>query len=237
MIVSPTNAASARRAGVCRSLLGLALLAAATAPSWGCAGAPAPAAGQARGSVPSLLGRSVIVFPVQRNLGVRGDATAEMVFALEGPGEGPDWLLPAELERVLAQSPGLDAPLENLPVDVFLQAQVNRIGDPIYGVLRRIGAVTDADLALLPVAVRPGTPVATEPGAEPDAPEEGAVPVEYVATLIEVRTGRVLWFGVEAGAAGAADDPGRLASAAEALARRLVPPRTMRAPLRLEPTR
>lgn len=235
MNVSPTNTASARRAGGRRPLLGLALLAAVTAPSWGCAGAPAPAAGQARGSVPSLLGRSVIVFPVQRNLGVRGDATAEMVFALEGPGEGPDWLLPAELERVLAQSPGLDAPLENLPVDVFLQAQVNRIGDPIYGVLRRIGAVTDADLALLPVAVRPGVPAEPEDGAA--AAEEGPVPVEFVATLIEVRTGRVVWFGVEAGAAGAADDPGRLASAAEALARRLVPPRTMRDAPRLEPLR
>lgn len=225
MTVSPTNAASTRRSPVRSPLGGVALLAAALAPTWGCAGAPAPAAGAARGSVPTLAGRSVIVFPVQRNLGVRGDATAEMVFALEGPGQGPDWLLPAELERVLAQSPGLDAPLENLPVDVFLQAQVNRIGDPIYGVLRRIGAVTDAELALIPVAVRPGPAQAVD-GAE--AADGAPVPIEYVATLIEVRTGRVVWFGVESGAAGAVDDPGRLASAAEALALRLVPPRVMR---------
>lgn len=159
----------------------------------------------------------MLVFPVQRNLGVAGDPTAELVFALEGPGAGPAWLLPADLEALLLRSPGLDAPLRDLPVDVFLQAQVNRIGDPIYGVLRRIGALTDAEVALLPVAVRPGQ------GAASPA---GAAPIEYVAALIEVRTGRVLWFGVEAGSAGSADDVARLASAAEALARRLVSPPT-----------
>jgi hypothetical protein len=51
------------------------------------------------------------------------------------------------------------------------------------------------------------------------------VSVEYVATLVDVRSGRVLWFGVEAGRPGTDDDPRRLASAAEALALRLVPPR------------
>lgn len=207
-----------------RRLVGLAaaaLVAGVAAGLWGCASAPPPAAGQSRGYVPTLDGTEVIVFPVQRNLGVSGDATAELVFALEGPGAGPAWLLPDELRRTLARSPGLDAPLDNLPVDVFLRAQVNRIGDPIYGVLRRIGAVTGADLALLPVAVRPGAAPVDSTGTTLDAP----APAEYVAALLEVRTGRVVWFGVEAGDPGADDDPGRLASAAEALARRLVPAR------------
>lgn len=221
MTVSPPIVTTSGPSRALRRLPGAVCTLAALAVLSACSSAPAPASGQARGSVPTLIGQSVIVFPVQRNLGVSGDATAEMVFALEGPGAGPEWLLPEELERVLAQSPGLDAPLEGLPVDVFLQAQVNRIGDPIYGVLRRIGAVTDADLALLPIAVRPGAAPVDSTGAA----IEGSAPAEYVATLIEVRTGRVVWFGVEGGAPGAADDPVRLASAAEALARRLVPPR------------
>lgn len=216
-IASPSEPAPPRRGAVAALLAAVGLLA-------GCASAPAPQAGQSRGYVPTLDGREVIVFPVQRNLGVEGDATAELVFALEGPGAGPAWLLPDELRRTLARSPGLDAPLDNLPVDVFLRAQVNRIGDPIYGVMRRIGAVTGADLALLPVAVRPGAAGVDSAGAA-----DGPVPAEYVAALLEVRTGRVVWFGVEEGSAGPRDDPRRLASAAEALARRLVPPRAGRA--------
>ncbi|MBT8337041.1 MAG: hypothetical protein KJO11_10585 [Gemmatimonadetes bacterium] len=201
---------------------GWALVAAFAAVATGACASGAPLVpGQSRGYVPSLVGQRVIVFPVQRNFGVDGDPTAEMAFALSGPGAGPEWLLPEDLERTLARSPALNAPLENLPVDVFLRAEVNRIGDPIYGVLRRIGAVTDASLALLPVAVRRGAPPTDSLGVATDGP----VPVEYVAALVDVRSGRVLWFGVEAGQPGTDDDPRRLASAAEALALRLVPPR------------
>jgi len=203
----------------------LALLVGAAASCGG--GTPPPAAGQARGFVPSLLGRKVIVFPVQRNLGIGGDATAEMVFALQGAGAGPEWLLPDELRSTMARSGSLNAPLENLPVDVFLQAQVDRIGDPIYGILRRIGAVTSADLALLPIAIRRGPPALDSTGAEIDGP----VAAEYVATLLDVRTGRVIWFGAEGGSRGPVGDPTRLASAAEALARRLVPQRLNRDPI------
>lgn len=202
----------------------LALLAGTLAS---CGGTPPPSAGQARGFVPSLVGQRVIVFPVQRDLGIGGDATAEMVFALQSTGAGPEWLLPADLRSTMARSGSLDAPLDNLPVDVFLQAQVDRIGDPIFGVMRRIGAVTSAEVALLPVAVRPGPLPVDSTGAVIDGP----VAAEYVAALLEVRTGRVIWFGAEGGNPGAVGSPGRLASAAEALARRLVPQRTNRIPV------
>ncbi len=201
----------------------LALLAGTLAS---CGGTPPPSAGQARGFVPSLLGRKVIVFPVQRDLGIGGDATAEMVFALQGTGSGPEWLLPDELRSTMARSGSLDAPLDNLPVDVFLQAQVDRIGDPIYGIMRRIGAVTSADVALLPIAIRPGPPPVDSTGSVIDGP----VAAEYVAALLDIRTGRVIWFGAEGGLPGAVGDPSRLASAADALARRLVPRRTNRIP-------
>ena len=187
----------------------LALLAGTLAS---CGGTPPPSAGQARGFVPSLLGRKVIVFPVQRDLGIGGDATAEMVFALQGTGSGPEWLLPDELRSTMARSGSLDAPLDNLPVDVFLQAQVDRIGDPIYGIL--------------PIAIRPGPPPVDSTGSVIDGP----VAAEYVAALLDIRTGRVIWFGAEGGLPGAVGDPSRLASAADALARRLVPRRTNRIP-------
>lgn len=218
--IAPVDPAPARP----RSLLTLLGLGVVLAGPLACGGSPPPAAGQARGYVPSLLGQKVIVFPVQRDLGVGGDATAEMSFALEGVGAGPEWILPDELRTVMARSGSLDAPIENLPVDLFLQAEVDRIGDPIYGVLRRIGAVTSANVALLPVAIRPGP----APTGEDGMSLAGPVAAEFVAALIDVRSGRIIWFGAEGGTPGGVGDPTRLASAAEALARRLVPPRTRR---------
>ena len=74
---------------------------------------------------------------------------------------------------------------------------------------------------ILPLIVLSISPLLAAAGA--DSPD-GPVALEFVATLIDVRTGRILWFGVEGGRPGTADDPSRLVSAAEALARRLVPP-------------
>jgi hypothetical protein len=95
---------------------------------------------------------------------------------------------------------------------MFLRGEVRRVGDPLYGVLRRLGALTGAQVALIPVLVR------YRPAGASAAPGGTA---EVVAALLDVRSGYVLWFGVEGGEAGPADDPGVLASAIDALARRL----------------
>ena len=92
------------------------------------------------------------------------------------------------------------------------QAQVNRIGDPLYGYLRRLSAISNGTLALIPVEVRHRASTAERPGA-----------VEVVAALVDVRSGRVPWFGVVQGAPGDGSSPGALASAADALARLLFP--------------
>ena len=179
----------------------------------GCLHAPGPpTAGAARGFVPDLRGTPVMVLPVQSRPGVPGDPEAELVFALTQRGPGVRWLMPATLRAELARSPMLDVPLEQLPVDVFLRVQVNRIGDPLFGYLKRLSAISGGRLALIPVEVRHRAATKDRPGA-----------IEVVATLIDVDGGRVTWFGVVQGTAGEASNPAALASAADALARVLLP--------------
>ncbi len=187
-------------------------LGAVAAGAVGCAHASAPPGpGEARGYVPDLTGQRVMVLPFQLREGAVADADAELAFALQGRGAAVEWILPAEIRASLRASPALDAPLEGLPVGVFLRTEVERLGDPVYGVLRRLGAVTGADLAVLPVAV-----VRHGPGDETPAG------VRVNAALMDVRTGRVVWYGVE-GATGDLDDPAALAGAMDAIARHLAP--------------
>ena len=179
----------------------------------GCAyRAAPPSAGSDRGFVPDLVGAQVMVLPVQITRGVTGDGEAELVYALNVRGRGVRWLMPQTLRSQLARNPGLDVPLDDLPVGVFLQAQVNRVGDPLYSYLRRLSAVSNGTIALIPVEVRHRAATAELPGA-----------VEVVAALVDVRSGRVPWFGVVQGAPGDGNSPGALASAADALARLLFP--------------
>jgi hypothetical protein len=169
-----------------------------------------PAPGESRGAVPDLAGRTVMVLPVQQIEGLAGDGDAELAFALQTRLGDVEWVFPPALRRALQGSPALDVRLDALPVGVFLQAQVDRIGDPLFGAMIRLGALTGAGVALIPVAVR------YRPGAT------GAAGVgEVVAVLLDVRTGYVAWFGVEAGQPGDASDPGVLASVLDALARRM----------------
>lgn len=196
---------------LCRPIR-LAFVGAILAGGFACAHASAPPGpGEARGYVPDLRGQKVMVLPFQLRQGAVSDADAELAFALAGRGAAVDWILPGEIRESLRASPALDAPLEGLPVEVFLRTQVDRLGDPVFGVLRRLGAVTGADLALLPVAV-------VAHGDEAEAPAG----VRVNAALMDVRTGRVVWYGVE-GAPGAAGDASVLAEAIDALVRHLAP--------------
>ena len=63
------------------------------------------------------------------------------------------------------------------------------------------------EIALIPVTVRAGAEGAG-----------GTSVVEIVATILDVRSGRVIWFGVVAGRPGSVSDFGLVASAAEAFA-------------------
>jgi hypothetical protein len=152
----------------------------------------------------------VLLLPVQQNLAVPGDPDAELAFGLRERGRGVLWISAAEVEEVLARSPAMQARTRGLPVGIFLQAEVERVGDPLYGELRRTASLVDAAVVLLPVqASLEGTP-----GQDPR--------VRFQATLIEVRTGRVMWFGVLEGGTYPANDPRGLASAVEEVARTLI---------------
>ena len=188
------------------------VLALAACSSLGMGSAPPPAAGASRGGVPALDGVQVMVFPVQSMTNVRGNADAELTDALGARGPEVRWIMPEALRSMVARSPALDVPIEDLPVGVFLRAEVRRIGDPLFGQIRRLAALANGRLALIPIEVR----------HRPDTPEKPGA-VEVVAALIDATNGNVYWFGIVEGVAGSATDPRALASAADALARRLLP--------------
>lgn len=165
-----------------------------------------------------MASQRMVVFPVQRPGDYAADAENEMVFALRARDGSSSWVFPDEVRRRLAQSPGLDAPVDALPVDVFLRAEVERVGDPLYGMIRRAAAVTNSDRALIPVGVSYRPEVTDDETGEV---EESAV--EVLAAVVDVLTGRVLWLGVTTGDADGPDDPGGLPRAMEALAATLLP--------------
>ena len=178
--------------------------------AWNCGPPPAPPApGEARGALPDLRGASVMVFPVQLKSSVPGGvlADAELAHALRTRGEGVSWVFADEMDEILARSPGVPAQIRGLPVQMFLQAEVDRVGDPLFGHLLRMGALTGADVALLPVELKYG---------------EGEAYL-ISAALIGIRTGHVIWYGVLEGDPGEPRHPATLASATERLARALLP--------------
>jgi len=178
--------------------------------AWSCGPPPAPPGpGEARGFVPDLRGYPVMVFPIQLQSGVPqgllGDP--ELAHALGNRGQGVDWIFPQDMENILRRSPSVPAQIQGLPVQVFLQAEVKRVGEPLYGHLVRLGGLTGADVALIPVELRYG--------------EDGSYLLSVAVVVI--RTARVAWYGVVEGAPGDADDQGALASVAEKMAQVLLP--------------
>jgi hypothetical protein len=151
-----------------------------------------------------------MVLPVQQVLGVPGDADAELAYGLGERDVEVTWILPDEIQEVLSRSPGVRASLRGLPVGQFLTAEVRRVGDPLYGELRRLASLVDAEAALIPVQAS----LEAEPGESPT--------VRFWTALIETRTGRVLWFSILDGDAHASGDPRGLASAVDEVARSLL---------------
>lgn len=189
----------------------LAPLAAALLACAACAGRTSPPEpGTSRGSPPDLRGASVMVLPVQAVHEVGGDADAELSFGLTDRRAGVTWIFPARLEEALSRAPALDTRVRGLSVGTFSQAEVRRVGDPLYGELRRLAELVDAEVALLPLSAVAVT--------VPD----GGTSVRFTVATVHVRTGRVLWFGVVEGEPHPAGDPRGLASAVDTLARTLL---------------
>jgi len=176
----------------------------------GCAGGgrQAPVAGEPRGLIPDLGGSTVLLYPVQIRSVIPGevDVDPELAFALDGSGSRANWIKPDALRRRMAQSPGTELRVDGLAVEDFLAGEVLRIGDPLFGFIRRAAALDDANYALIPVAARFRA-----------ATVESAAGVEVVAALLDAQSGRVVWQATVFGE-GALDEPATLARAAQRLA-------------------
>ena len=196
------------------ALLRCSLFALAVLGVSACGGPAAPPQpGQNRGVAPDLRGLRVIVLPVQLIVGVPGDVNAELAFTLRDRGREVTWVFEEEIEQVLARSPAIQTGTRGLQVGAFLQAEVQRVGDPLFGQLRRMGALMEADMVLLPV----------QASFEANQAIEGAAPrVRFTVALIVPRTGQVRWFGIEEGGDFPQRDPRGLASAVENLARTML---------------
>lgn len=162
---------------------------------------------------PNLDGRRVILLPVQRARGVPGNASAELAHALTDRGQDVEWVLWSEVDAALARSPAMDARTSGLPVGVFGAAQVERVGDPLFGQLRRMAGLVDAEFILLPVSVT----WETNPAVMNATPR-----IRFTVALIVARTGHVVWYGVEEGDDHPRDDPRALATSAERLSENLL---------------
>ena len=198
------------------------LLAAAAAAALAACGGNrhAPPTPDAPPPPPSLAGAVVMLMPLQdaayARLSAEGDGgagaqlDAELAYWLAERGAGVRWVLPARLREVLARSPGLGIDIANLDIAAFRAAQVQRVGDPLFGDLVRLGALVNARFALIPAfaAYRPGAD--GEPGR-----------IELAAIVIDCTDGRVHWFGLVAGEPGPAGAQATAATAAQALARAL----------------
>jgi hypothetical protein len=144
---------------------------------------------------------------------VVGDPDAELAFVLNDLGGDVDWILEQEIVEVLDRSPAIRARTRGLPVGLFLQAEVDRVGDPLYGQLRRMASLVDAEAILLPV----------QASFEANQSVERSNPrVRLTLTMIEPRTGRVIWFAIDEGGDFSRQDPRGLASAVENVARTLL---------------
>lgn len=166
------------------------------------------------GSPPPLAGSTVLVLPIQAvslsgvSAASPADPDAELGFALTGHRARVRWVLPPELARARSTSPGVPADPETLPVQAFSAGEVRRIGDPLFGHLRRLGALVDAEWALLPLALDWSE---TDGGA-------------FRVALLRIRTGQVAWFGVRSTGPDTVRTPGSLPFLMEEFALDLLAP-------------
>jgi hypothetical protein len=179
-----------------------------------------------------MMGRKVMILPVQVVDGVPGPIDPELEFALNEQGEGVEWIFPDRLQRQIDRTPSLEMRLADLPVGTFFRAEIQRIGDPLFRYIRQLAALTGAQMAIIPLRVRYRGPMEVEEveGAEADGVEATGPAIEIMTTVIDAVSGRVFWTGVTESDEGAADDPATLADAADTFARRMAwsSPRTDR---------
>ncbi|HYJ78197.1 MAG TPA: hypothetical protein VEW03_01145 [Longimicrobiaceae bacterium] len=175
---------------------------------------PAPVRPPAAVVAMDLGGQKVLVMPVQSAAGVgasREQITAEVVFALREWDSRTTWVTPDQLRAALRRSPGYAPDPAALPTDSWMHHGERYVVAPLVTQLRRYTALMDARLVLVLRDAR-FLPV-------PDG--SGGV-VRLSAGVVDSRNGNVIWFGDADGETRPQADAAGLASAAAALAARMV---------------
>lgn len=174
-------------------------------------------------SAPMLSGMAVLVLPVQQGPVPAADEAArhwpadreavdgEIGYWLQQGTPRAKYFLAPQLDKVLARSPGLAINTRALAVSSFYRAQVKRIGDPLFGDLRRLAAVLDANIAVVPVA------------AEFVGPSADSAALHIATAVIDALDGDVIWFGVIVGTEKGVGSDAAIASAAQAFAQAFAP--------------
>ncbi|HEX8362578.1 MAG TPA: hypothetical protein VF613_20830 [Longimicrobium sp.] len=189
----------------------LLALAACGAPRPAPTAAPAPPPPVSSTAPMDFGGQRVLILPVQsaEAVGTRDEATSELVFALRERDERTQWVTPDQLRRALRGSPGYAADPGTLPDDAYLHHGERTIVDPLGSVVRRYSALTDTRVVVIPRSAR-----------WIDGGAGGRVRMS--AAVVDARNGRVIWFGDAEGEPRPAFGREALASAAAALAERML---------------
>lgn len=189
-------------------VLGFAALAA-------CGKEPPPSPDRPQPAVPNLAGMDVMVVPAHPGPG-GVPAGFDEAFAefLTTESTTVDWILPPELERAAARVPWMELRPRSLAVGLLRAPEEDRMRDPLWGDLRRLGGLVDGRLAVIPYR--------TAYVAAPDS-VGGHGRIEVAAAIVDSVSGRILWRGLVAGERGPAGDEVVLATAVQALVRMVAP--------------
>jgi hypothetical protein len=158
-------------------------------------------------------GQRVLILPVQaaEGVGTRDEATSELVFALTERDARTQWVKPDQLRRALRASPGYASDPGTLPDDEYIHHGERGIVDPLGSIIRRYSALADARVVLIPRRARWVA-----------APGGASGRVRMTAAVVDARNGRLIWWGDADGDERPAFGREALASAAAALAEKML---------------
>lgn len=162
-----------------------------------------------------LGGQRVLILPVQAATGLafnREIITDEIVAAIRARDTRTQWIDPARLRRSLAASPTFAPDPAALPNDRYEVHGQRRIQGGLADAVRRYMALTEARLVVIP---RSATLI---------TPDSGGAFLRLNAAVVDARTGFVVWWGEADGRPATPDDRALVATAAAALAARMLVP-------------
>ena len=176
--------------------------------------APVPRPAQAVAAM-DLSGQKVLVLPAQAAGGIpqsRDDVTRELLFALGERDTRTQWIEPERLRAALRRTPGYAEDPDALPAESFRHHSERYMQGAMGSLVRRYSALMDVRLVLIPR------------GAQwlPAADSTAGGKVRMSAVMVDARSGNVIWYGDADGEPRPTADGAALATAAAALAARMV---------------